>query len=314
MDETKPKKMVGRNVAIALGIICLVLLAGLVGGLGYFTQVINDKNNTISSLNSQISQLHSNITDLQTQIEGYNNTINSITTNFEDQLGLIGYWELFEEIPTGPVTIDSFGNGNALDKSGDGNTGTVYAATWVDYGDGYALNFDGAHTYISIPSFTLPNVTSLTVAAWIDGSPLTHIGYIFYNGENGEFVLHMGQRPDAGDDNPGLASFSVNFPDIGWIDVYSNSTLSPNNPHFIVGVWTMGVSIKIYVDRVLVGENDSIPNESLYNPGPAYIATIGRYYMQGALSTYFQGGIDEIRLYNRALSDSEIGNLYFDIP
>jgi hypothetical protein len=210
--------------------------------------------------------------------------------------GLIGYWKLDE------------GSGNVvMDSSGYGNNGTIYGATWVPGKVGYALNFDGVDDYVSIPSFTPYNVTSLTVAAWID-SPLTQIGYIFYNGENGEFVLHMGQRVDAGAGNPNLASFSVKFGSVGWVDVFSNS-VTPNTWHYIVGVWTMGESIKIYVDGVLEGENTAIPNESLYNPGSAYIATIGTYY-DLIEHDYFQGSIQGIRIYNRALNNTEISDLY----
>jgi prefoldin subunit 5 len=63
-SETKPKKMVRRSVAIALGIICVVVVAGLAGTFAYY---VNDKNNTISSLDSQISNLQNQISSLQNQ-------------------------------------------------------------------------------------------------------------------------------------------------------------------------------------------------------------------------------------------------------
>lgn len=59
------KKVVKRSVTIVLGIICIILVAGLVGGLGYFMLVMHDKDNMISSLNSQVSQLNINATNLQ---------------------------------------------------------------------------------------------------------------------------------------------------------------------------------------------------------------------------------------------------------
>jgi len=55
MNETKPKKMVSRNVAIAVGIICIVLVASLAGAIAYYTSVISGKDNKISSLESQLS-------------------------------------------------------------------------------------------------------------------------------------------------------------------------------------------------------------------------------------------------------------------
>jgi predicted PurR-regulated permease PerM len=78
MSETKPK-LTSRNVAIVLGIICIVLLVSLVGAFAYYVPTVNDKNNTISSLktenssdvslinelNGNISKLNDNITELQ---------------------------------------------------------------------------------------------------------------------------------------------------------------------------------------------------------------------------------------------------------
>jgi cell division protein FtsL len=70
-----PKKMVRRSVAVAIGIVCILLIAGLVGAMAYYTMAINNKDNSISSLNvqisskdSQISQQNANLTNLQNQI------------------------------------------------------------------------------------------------------------------------------------------------------------------------------------------------------------------------------------------------------
>jgi cell division protein FtsL len=92
-SETKPKKMVRRSIAITLGIVCIILVVvGSVGALTYIMPMINDKNNTISSLNSQISQLESNVTNLQNQIASANFTIKSLTynvTTLQEQLNSI---------------------------------------------------------------------------------------------------------------------------------------------------------------------------------------------------------------------------------
>jgi cell division protein FtsL len=89
MDETKPKKMVNRSVAIALGIICIILVACLGGAVAVYTLMINDKSNTISSLDNQISQLNSSVANLKNQVTSENSTINSLTSqvaNLQKQL------------------------------------------------------------------------------------------------------------------------------------------------------------------------------------------------------------------------------------
>jgi hypothetical protein len=58
------KKIVGRSVAVALGIGCIVLLEGLVGAVLVYTSMINEDNNTISSLNFQITDKDSQISSL----------------------------------------------------------------------------------------------------------------------------------------------------------------------------------------------------------------------------------------------------------
>jgi len=51
------KKVVDRKVAIALGIICVVLAVGLVGVVAYYTSIISGLNSQVSQLQSQVSEL-----------------------------------------------------------------------------------------------------------------------------------------------------------------------------------------------------------------------------------------------------------------
>ena len=57
MSETKEKKVVGRRIALALGIICIVLASCLVWAI----VVLSSLNSQISSLNSQVSSLNSEL-------------------------------------------------------------------------------------------------------------------------------------------------------------------------------------------------------------------------------------------------------------
>jgi len=81
--------MARRGVLIAIGVICIILVACLAGVVAAYTLMINDKSNTISSLNNQISQLNSTIANLRSQVASENSTINSLTsqvTNLQKQL------------------------------------------------------------------------------------------------------------------------------------------------------------------------------------------------------------------------------------
>jgi hypothetical protein len=104
--ETKPKKMVGRSVAIALGIACIILIAGIGGAMAYYTMAINKKNSTVTQLNqqmtnkdSQISSLNSQVAQLQEWLDGnkteYDSYVNSHShTNSEYDSNLANYFVL----------------------------------------------------------------------------------------------------------------------------------------------------------------------------------------------------------------------------
>jgi hypothetical protein len=55
------KKVVGRNVAIALGIVCIILGASVVGTTIYFTSTVNDRDSTINQKDSVIADLNGTV-------------------------------------------------------------------------------------------------------------------------------------------------------------------------------------------------------------------------------------------------------------
>ena len=100
VENMSEKKVVSRNVAIALGIIVIIVLVGLVGAIADYTSVINDKDSQIQTLTNQKNQLQtwlkgnityydSQIASLQNQISNLNSQINSLNaqiTNLQNQI------------------------------------------------------------------------------------------------------------------------------------------------------------------------------------------------------------------------------------
>lgn len=213
--------------------------------------------------------------------------------------GLVAYWK-FDE-----------GSGTTIhDSSVNNNTGTLNGPSWVDGKYGKALGFDGIDDYVSTPTLYSSSPDSLTVMACIK-SPFNQSGYVFYHGDNGEFLLHNGERLRDGPvfgRYPDLASFSVKIQGT-WYDVYS-APLTPNTWHHLTGVWIKGVSLRIYVDGELAGENTEIPDSYLYDPGSSYSPSIGVYKREAESDTFFEGVIDEVMIYNRGLSAKEVEALY----
>ena len=101
--QTSGKKVVGRNVAIALGIICILLTVGLVGAIAIYPPMIANQSRDISALTSENSQLKSQIaeknntisslnsqkSDLQTQVNTLNSQVSSLSSqvsSFQSQI------------------------------------------------------------------------------------------------------------------------------------------------------------------------------------------------------------------------------------
>jgi len=112
---------------------------------------------------------------------------------------------------------------------------------------------------------------------------------------------------------PNIASFSVKIAGSIWHDAYS-SALTPNTWHQIVGTWTKGSSLKIYVDGALAGENNAIASGYLLNDGPSWLPSLGVYNRGAEAESFYKGQLDNVMVFNRALTSEEVMTLYNSPP
>ena len=206
--------------------------------------------------------------------------------------GLVGYWN-FDE---GSGTI-------ANDSSGNGNIGTIRGgASWTSGKTLGALNFDGVDDYVTIPNNVLLNMGTgdFTINAWINTNNNTNLQYIFYK---------FNSSPQTG------YAFKINpttgFPSL-WVGdgvntlSYKAGSIKINDGqwHNVAVKFIHGQKIQFFVDGVLdpSEHNASLVAGSIDNVGDSRIGTFG--------GNYFNGLIDEVRVYNRALASSEILDLY----
>jgi uncharacterized phage infection (PIP) family protein YhgE len=70
------KKVVSKTVAIALGIICIILAVALVGTVADYTSIISGKDNTITTRDSQMQTLTNQKNQLQTWLDGNKTLLN----------------------------------------------------------------------------------------------------------------------------------------------------------------------------------------------------------------------------------------------
>jgi glucose/arabinose dehydrogenase/fibronectin type 3 domain-containing protein len=199
--------------------------------------------------------------------------------------GLVGAWSFNEGIGT-----------TAADASGNGNTGTVNAATWTTQGrfDG-ALSFDGLSSTVRVPNAASLNFTSaMTVSAWIRPAATQNDWKTVLQRQNDAWFLNA--STSAGPLRPGFGgTFGSST------DYVAGPTASP------VGAWTHlaatydGSTIRLFVNGTQVASRaESGAIQSVTNP-----LWIGGNQPYGE---YFNGLIDEVRVYNRALPQSEIAS------
>jgi len=165
-SETKSKKMVRRSVAIALGIVCIVLIAGFGGAMLYTATLFNDKNNQIDSLITQISSIDSQISQLNTQISVLNSTISSLNfqisqlnatvLNLLNQSEPYIHSQLLQNIPT-IITNNSVLSGWILNWTPTTDVRIIRIEVWMGNPDNVVWEGD---TYVTIGKPSSPSNSS----------------------------------------------------------------------------------------------------------------------------------------------------------
>ena len=216
-----------------------------------------------------------------------------------NNLGLIGYWSFDDE--SGTVATDHSGNGN------DGTLNNMTEGDWVSGKKGGALEFDGVDDYVSISNSSSLDSTgvsgdSYTVALWIKTTQQDFVGVLSkYEGGGGVAFPYAVAVNDCVSNKTGFFIYTGSGSTCD-TDVYSNTSVNDGEWHYVVGVRD-GSNLHMYVDGVL--ENTGSISDSDYsNNSPI---TIGAY---NSGDYYFSGSIDDVRIYNRALTSTDIQALY----
>jgi hypothetical protein len=187
-------------------------------------------------------------------------------------------------------------SGDASDTSGNDNDGTVVGATLTTdrFGNtNSAYYFDGDYTdYISVANNnSLQFSDGVTLAIW---AKLTTGGYLISkDASNGatNMLLHTSQY--------GVHP-SNDF-------TLFNTTIADNTWHFVVATYDTN-TVKIYVDGNL--DNSTSDAHSFYNNTMPMSFSRKNYNLGGSHSGSVVGTLDDIRIYDVALSQSEIQTLY----
>ena len=206
---------------------------------------------------------------------------------------LVGWWKLDE------------GMGNiVLDWSGHDNHGTLAnGPIWVEGNDGGALQFDGSDDYVNLGTpaeLYIPD--NYTYTAWF------RVGEDINRDSGPQYLLCIGSRSDlifGVEDGVGFdGDLALHYYDTvpGFHAVGVGKTVwSSGDWHMVAGTKDSATGHKIYLDGELKN-SDTNTNDDNY--ATTRMVSIGARAWTG--HQYFKGSIDDVRIYNRTLTQDEI--------
>jgi hypothetical protein len=197
--------------------------------------------------------------------------------------GLVGWWSFNE----GSGTV-------AGDSSGNGKTGIINGATWVDGKYGKALDFTGVNNYVDVLDPQFNTQSQGTISLWFKVSSLTAENTLLSYFENWNNYLFL-YITDSG-------QIMVRFVISGVSTTYPVASGIQTGNWYQLVVVQDGVSLKGYLNAVAQTPRTTtnwFANIGLTSSSDIRIGRI-------AVFATLQGIIDEARIYNRALSQTEI--------
>ena len=221
--------------------------------------------------------------------------------------GLVGHWQFNGITHTAPVD-DVSGNGNVgtnvnIDPGITSYSGPINSAPIFDSFNPRSWNFDGVDDYVSIGSSPELNFSDgqFTQSLWIRPTV-----------DDNDYHGILGYQGSDGPNNraPSLwvydqTKIHAGFGDgTNWNSFITGDVLKLNEWNHVVSSFD-GTNYKIYVDGREVYATADFAGLRLTNVQQLDI---------GRVDNYFKGQIDEVRIYDRSLADSEIQQLYFEQP
>ena len=201
----------------------------------------------------------------------------------------------------GPIAAYSFdeGEGETIhDLTGLGHEGTIEGATWSPRGKyGQALEFDGSNDCVSIPNTEdLQLDEEFSLEAWVRPAAGQTFAPIFFKEiESSSFYsysLFLGVF-----ETGRLEGFvSKEWPE--WAEVESPGPLTPNRWSHIAFT-SDGAHLRLYVNGELVDTSNT--GDIGESEGPLYLGCWPEN------NEHYQGKIDEVRVYDRALDSGDVG-------
>lgn len=198
-------------------------------------------------------------------------------------------------VPTsGPLAAHSFNEGlgsSVADSSGNNNTGSIFGATWTTGHTSNALSYNGANSYVLLPSSLDIGPLPFTIDAWIKPTSYANYPTIIgkrdsWNPSDMRFNLTL---------DYGTGQVMLQQPNRNLIFSYA----PPLNTWTHLALVADSTSTRLYVNGIL---NQA---RGVFTPGTDAAAQV-RIGMNADGPDPWAGVIDDLRVYTRALTQSEI--------
>ena len=185
------------------------------------------------------------------------------------------------------------GSGSVInDKSGNGNNGTIFGATWAQGKHGSALSFDGVDDYVSVPNSSDLDITadeSFSYSLWLKttSTGCSSCHFLIKYSPDGYSLHFTGDyiRALVNDSDEQILSPTYRINDGNW--------------HYVEVVFDRSTDyMSLYVDGIARSQTNIETIGSLSNLQPL---SLMRY-----TTTYVNGQIDEVKIYDYARTEEEI--------
>jgi hypothetical protein len=209
---------------------------------------------------------------------------------------LVGYWKFDEG--SGTTAFDSSGNGNNGTWSG---SGTHYTTGKVG---SYAGQFNGSDDYVNGGNGTSLNPTKITLAVWVKANSFGNSKRIIEKAYTSFGEPYSQYNFIIGDTAPyDYFAFQASINGTRKQAAIPHGSVTTGVWYYVVGTFD-GTNLRIYLNGIEKAVTSASGNISSYDTN----FLIGK--MGASESYFFNGSIDEVAIYNRALSAAEIKAQY----
>ena len=199
------------------------------------------------------------------------------------------------------LTFDEGSGTQAADSSGNQHNAVLVNGAWGAGKTGSAVSLNGSNAYVSLPDDLVTDLADCTIAAWV-----------YWNGGNAwqrifDFGASMGRymylTPGT---NTGSLRFAITTNNGVGEQGFTTSTGLPVKQWVHVAVTLAGATATLYVNGVAVGSNNTMTTAP-FRMGPTNQNWLGRSRYPN--DPYFNGLIDDFRIYHGVLTQAEIAAL-----